>query len=277
MMEKNEIQEKKSIISVIFSLIFSVISIICISLIISHFYHPQDLLKQIPDNFILPVSRFAPEPVERTLFITGVILAPALLTLFFFLAEKIVKIQNQSLINKTYKNILFFSFFIILLTFLIDFVSNPFYYRICTITNTWILLVLLAFLFCYIIFYKEKKLLLSKYVIVSLCYILMLIVLLNSLYDVYNFDLKSEGYAGLHLGTVLFAIFQVFSGKPLLITHAHQYGLYPHFLEPLLKLTGLSVFKFTILMGILQVISFLYLYKFLREITSNVIIASAGF
>ncbi len=279
MMEKNEIQEKKSIISIIFSLIFSIISIICISLIISHFYHPQDLLKQIPDNFILPVSRFAPEPVERTLFITGTILAPALLTLFFFLAEKfiIVKIQNQSLINKTYKTVLLFSFFIILLLFLIDFAYNPFYYRICTITHTWIWLLCLTFLFSYIIFYKEKQLLLSKYFIVFLCYILILIALWNSLYDVYNFDIKSEGYAGLHLGTVLFSIFQVFSGKPLLITHAHQYGLYPHFLEPILKLTGLSVFKFTILMGILQVISFLYLYKFLREITSNIIIASVGF
>jgi hypothetical protein len=212
MMEKNEIQEKKSIISIIFSLIFSIISIICISLIIANFYHPQNLLKQIPDNFILPVSRFAPEPVERTLFITGTILAPALLTLFFFLAEKfiIVKIQNQSLINKTYKTVLLFSFFIILLLFLIDFAYNPFYYRICTITHTWIWLLCLTFLFSYIIFYKKKQMLLSKYFIVFLCYILILIALWNSLYDVIILILKVRVMPDYILEQCYFRFFRFF-------------------------------------------------------------------
>ncbi len=278
MQEEYEIQEKKKdYICLFFALICSILSIILVFLFIAGIYHPENSLNKLPNDIAVRLYNFAPEPLERMFFITGVILSPILITFFFFLIKTFIsiKIRNLSDINKLYKIFIFLSLIIIIVLSSIDIVFNPFYYDISDISDVFVPLLIFSFFLSYIFVYKDLKLLWLDYIVNIICYIFILLISLNSLCDLYNFN--NDLHFGTHFGTVFYAISQVFSGKVLLVDFIHQYGLYPHFLEPLLKITGLTPFKFTIIMGILNGISFFYLYKFLREVTENKIIASLGF
>ena len=70
---------------------------------------------------------------------------------------------------------------------------------------------------------------------------------------------------------------QVFLGKQLLVDFPHQYGMYPQFLVPLFRLIGLSVLKFTVVMGLLQAFAYWLIYRFLRNATANPLVAALGF
>ena len=75
---------------------------------------------------------------------------------------------------------------------------------------------------------------------------------------------------------VFHAMVQVFQGRALLVNLNHQYGLYPHFLEPLFRIIGLSVLSYTIVMAALNAASLLLLYRFLVEIAENRIVRHLG-
>jgi hypothetical protein len=72
-------------------------------------------------------------------------------------------------------------------------------------------------------------------------------------------------------------VVQVNLGRALLINCRSPYGLYPDLLQPVLALGGLSVLKFTALMGTLTAASFLLLWVFLRQATSNRLVAGISF
>jgi hypothetical protein len=75
---------------------------------------------------------------------------------------------------------------------------------------------------------------------------------------------------------VFHSVVQVFFGKQLLVDFVNQYGLYPHFLEPIFQLTGLSVFTFTAVMSLLNCLAFLCLYRFLAWETHDELLAFLG-
>jgi hypothetical protein len=80
-----------------------------------------------------------------------------------------------------------------------------------------------------------------------------------------------------HFNVIFHSMVQVFLGKALLVDFVHQYGLYPHFLEPLFRLVGLDFLSFTVLIGILTVVSFLLLLRTMFLITGNRTIVLLGF
>lgn len=69
-----------------------------------------------------------------------------------------------------------------------------------------------------------------------------------------------------HFGAVFYSVAQVFAGKTVLVHLPAQYGLYAELLNPLFKLIGLSVFKFSIVMAILQITSLITLFIFQMKI-----------
>ena len=73
------------------------------------------------------------------------------------------------------------------------------------------------------------------------------------------------------------SVAQVYLGKTLLINDSALYGLYALILKPIFQLIGLSVFKFTLIMGILKVLAFLSLLFLLRAAIKNRWIAFSGF
>jgi len=73
-----------------------------------------------------------------------------------------------------------------------------------------------------------------------------------------------------------YSVVQVFFGKELLVDFVNQYGLYPHFLEPVLRLVGLSVYSFTMVMGLLNCLVFVCFYRFLARETADELLAFLG-
>ena len=85
-------------------------------------------------------------------------------------------------------------------------------------------------------------------------------------------------YAGdFHFNAVFFPVVQVHLGEALLIDCASQYGLYPHLLQPLFAVAGLSVLKFTVVMALLTAGSFVALWLFLAQATKSRLAAFLGF
>ncbi len=80
-----------------------------------------------------------------------------------------------------------------------------------------------------------------------------------------------------HFNATFFPMVQVYQGKALLIDCPSQYGLYPHLLQPLFALTGLTVFSFTLVMGLLSAASFAALWWFLARACENKSAALIGF
>jgi hypothetical protein len=72
-------------------------------------------------------------------------------------------------------------------------------------------------------------------------------------------------------------VVQVYLGKALLIDYNSQYGLYPHFLQPLFAICGLGVVRFTVVMGLLLAGSYALLWRFLRQAVANQFVALLGF
>jgi hypothetical protein len=75
---------------------------------------------------------------------------------------------------------------------------------------------------------------------------------------------------------VFHSVVQVFLGRELTVDFIGQYGMYPHLLEPVFRLVGLSVFSFTLLMGLLNCLTFCFLYLFLARETRSVLIGALG-
>lgn len=90
-------------------------------------------------------------------------------------------------------------------------------------------------------------------------------------------NINSLWSMAIHFSAVFNPMVHVFNGKAILIDFINQYGLYPHLLEPLFRLTGLSVLGFSAVMVLLLVVSYSSLYAFLRQITAHRSMAFLGF
>ncbi len=109
------------------------------------------------------------------------------------------------------------------------------------------------------------------------CAAALLITAMTALAGTQVFGFQSIDTAwdyAMHFGSVFHSVEEVWAGKTLLVDFNNQYGLYPVFLLPLFKLTGLSVLKFTIVMAVLEVAAWLFLFMALRIILSSTALAA---
>ena len=88
------------------------------------------------------------------------------------------------------------------------------------------------------------------------------------LYNVFNLSTQVWGRL-METNAVFYCVTQVFAGKSLLVNIYSQYGLYAWLLVPLFKIIGLSTVKFSVVMGILNAASYLFLYLGLKRIVKN--------
>lgn len=104
------------------------------------------------------------------------------------------------------------------------------------------------------------------------------VIIAFPLYGIFSINAVRDHYIFTDsFNAVFHAVAQVFNGKAILIDFPHQYGLYPHFLEPLFRITGLTVLTFTLVMTIFSVLSLFLLYTVLLKMVRFRIIASLGF
>ena len=109
------------------------------------------------------------------------------------------------------------------------------------------------------------------------CGLALLLTAMAALFGTQVFGFQSIDTAwdyAMHFGSVFHSVEEVWAGKTLLVDFKNQYGLYPVFLAPLFKLTGLSVLKFTVVMACLEVAAWLFLFLAFRLMLSSSALAA---
>jgi hypothetical protein len=80
-----------------------------------------------------------------------------------------------------------------------------------------------------------------------------------------------------HIDVVIYPIVQVYLGKALMVDFSAQYGAYAHFMEPILKITGLSLISITSLFSLLMFVTLSSIAYALFKLLDNKLIAFVGF
>lgn len=218
------------------------------------FLSPAD--KADVDGFLdFFVGHIKPEGRERLLYLTGVILTPALITLYtFYMPPKLREIARQN-------------------TFLFFFSCCGILFLLASFKKTHYTLLQESFLFSSpilfilsIFFIKlssfsrltdKIKAVLLKGIPLFVFLIILLVSLMQITFD--NVIVQHEGNKH-HFGVLLYGIQQSFIGKVVLHDFLHLYGQYPIFLTPIFKLIGLSIFKISLVFSLLTASSLSFLW-----------------
>jgi len=277
-----------------FSLIFYLTLIIVVSslFLFADLYNPDinEALKIAKEQLLNPAGS-KPEPKERTLFFCAIIGSLLSITGFSLLFGKYFNrfVPKTSMVNTLhFLNILFISTLLYqCFTAVNPFSSEPqnihdtiaktnfdFYFiKSFLHKKTGFYLVVILPILLFLIFYKFKKSpemikLSNKYsniLAILFCFCLSCLALcISSFKFPYTFENKFD------FNAIFYSVVQVFNGHPMLVDgFTNTYGLYPHFISPLLKITGLSVFNFSLLMGFLLATCFVMIFVFLRKNIDN--------
>lgn len=290
MFDGNQRTERIYRIAGFLSILLSTIFFWFIGFVIWKKFHYMDDINAalLNQTFITGTYGVLPENVEKMQYICALLFFP--IALFILNKVFIQALQQKGIdIDKFYSLISIASISIILFFVFFDLKENMFYisgsvlyqqkgnYFYYQPLNSILLILLLISL--YVLYSKtslEIKLLIDK--ISSYLFLLTTVTLIicwslknvTTIYDPGNLS-------GDHFVAVFNSAAQVYLGRALLIDFPSQYGLYPHLLQPLFKLMGLDIFKFTSIMAVFLAISYLNVYIFLRSMLRNKLIVFAGF
>ena len=80
-----------------------------------------------------------------------------------------------------------------------------------------------------------------------------------------------------NFNAVYYSMSQVYSGAPLLVNgFTNTYGLYPHFLNIIFQITGLSTYSFSVVMAILIGVAFALNFYCMKQMVNNRVILFLG-
>jgi hypothetical protein len=272
-------------------------------LLIRQFYHPdvsgsialamQTLISYSPTTCV-------PEPVERMLYFAAVLLIPVSIFLIYRLLNRyLVFTITRPLKLLFYSGLILFMLAVVFLAWGGLGATNPCagniqsahdeesltnldFYFIHTFIYGHFLQFLLFFTLLVVLFLipinmTRKRVVFFrrslKWFTRSFCLILLIAIFLVSAFRFpYTHENKYD------FNAVYYSVVQVYRGMPLLVDHfTNTYGLYPHFLVPFLKITGLSVLNFSVLMGLLSALCFVFLFYVLRFAVKSWLLVLAGF
>jgi len=248
---------------------------------------------------ILCVGGYSPEPQEKVLFILGILV----FTLSFFGLLIIFNRIKHTLKAKAI-NPLYYSLLILCLAIIAFFVykgfsaQNPYFDNIQNSHDTnksnwdfyftgtflysnlsifsFIIFPLILFALIKANFQKQKNqglTTLRDYSIYLFCLLIIIILFFITAFKFpYTFENKYD------FNAVFYSVVQVYHGMPMLVNNfTNIYGLYPHFVVPILKITGLSVFSFTFIMATLLAACFVFLVLILKKQIDNKWLLLFGF
>lgn len=284
-MRESDLQDKqKYLISEFLSIVVSALLVCLTAFLIYNKFHYLDNVDMniIKNNFVVSIKSFKPENVEKVQFFSGLVVSCSLIYIFNTIILKMLDKKKRINLTRLYDIISVIIVSSVCFIFLSDIVNNDFYIKYNFFYNyqTQTILILTAIGMAAIFYYKlikyfEKSI---KYLPVSADIIsIFLISSLSHMQILSIYSVDNTGVFQSHFNAYFYSVAQVYQGKALLVDFVNQYGLYPHFLEPIFRITGLDVLKFTTLMAILFGISLLNIYLFIKNIVKNRLIALSGF
>jgi Concanavalin A-like lectin/glucanases superfamily len=291
----------------ILSILAAIVVYLVVAAITLNVYHPDiEQLRKMADELLLPdVGNIEPEPMEAMLFRLGIItIIPSLLGFYTLLCR--INFVKTLAAKKTFMVLSALCVAAVAAIIVIDFTATNTsdntsrFVSLATgeVPNTnfnfffdgfflgkylpvYALIVVPAVWCLFFIALKKKqwegkKLLAGKLALISgylvLGGVLLTVVLMNTFDTPYSVENKYD------FAAVYYSMTQVFAGVPMLVDgFTNTYGLYPHFLNPLFQLTGLSVFKFSLTMSLILLLCFVLNFYVLRKFVSNKIILFLGF
>ncbi len=105
----------------------------------------------------------------------------------------------------------------------------------------------------------------------SILLLLVYVVLMNAT------DFPETWQNQYDLNPVMFSQTQVYAGNAMLVNELiNIYGLYPHFLNPIFQIVGLTTYTFTLVMSLLIVAGFIFIGLALRSTVKNRLLGALG-
>ena len=275
-----------------------------VALLVQLFYNPdisqaQTIAAKVLYNYSPLLC--LPEPKEQMFFMSAVLTITLSIALFTILTEKIRKKGETRYVNILYPATLIIGLAALGLIVVKGFMNpnpfaggfNNFMDSICN-TN-WqfyfkdtflfsflpvyasIIFPMILFLFFYPFKTTEK---ISRFIRISnqafvygFCSCIIIVVFLIT-----AFEFPYTGYNKYNFNAVYYSVVQVYNGLPLLVDNfMNTYGLYPHFVVPIMKLSGGTIISFTIIMAFLLAVCFIFLLYVLRQTVDNVFLILFGF
>jgi len=278
----------------------------CIASIIISVYHPDvAAIKAAADKMFFDVGIVRPEPVEGVLFKVAVISLFPLIGGFYFLFLK-VPVIGRLAAGKVYAVfVAICSLGFLVLMWRAFAAGNPF----CPANGYWLRqennrdFCVSNFDFYFKGLFLENRMWLYTLFAVPLVSLLFLygfrkkgwhnakwfkwavgilgypivIYTVFAIVAMHSFTFPHTAENKFDFNAVYYPMTQVYAGVPLLVdNYMDTYGLYPHFLLPIFKVVGLSIFKFSFVMALLLACSFVLNYLFLRAFVRNKVILLLG-
>lgn len=301
----NEVELKQEFLNWLISIICALVTYCGVAQVILHAYTPDvAALKAAGAELLIAGDSVRPEPMEAMLFRVAVVLIPLLLTGFYYLFSKKGFLRPLAE-ERTFTIVSVLSVLAVGAMVYLDLAApNPFFkdggdipqigrdYFCDTnysfyfgghlpengvLLYTFVIMPLISCLF-FIGFKKyrwdEGRLFRQWSLIATYCMVGAVIACCVAM-SVFYFPYQSENK--FDFNAVYYSMTQVYAGQPLLTGHfVNTYGLYPHFLNPVFQLTGLSIVKFSFVMSLLIGASFILNFYCLRQFVTNNVILCLG-
>lgn len=229
----------------------------------------------ISENFVVPLEGFRPEQAERAQYLFTLISLPSFILIFGVLNSKwkflhFLTVRNHNLI-------VYISALVVIILGCLDFRLYALYYFDSSPLFSYPLTffgIAIVFIIATLYFNKwinsstdAHRIRLVNFVYFLLVILTLLIVLpllvarRGNLVTNYFFDGSFDAY--------FYSIVQVIKGKTFLVNLNSQYGLYPYFLLPVIKLIGLDISVFSVLQIVLYSIFLTMFLLVLEKLVQN--------
>ncbi|MCX7049730.1 MAG: LamG domain-containing protein [Candidatus Sumerlaeota bacterium] len=229
---------------------------------------PQEIARM----FIWNYWHFKSEPLERLRYLSALILSPLFLWMFFAIFRRFLRKPLEiSFVRHSIYGALLVLLLIAASWFLYFVLKTVPYYindSLPWLHPFYSLLFFLGVIQLILISRNRSANRIAGW-LVWLAYVYLLVIIIKTCVFNEYYIFVGTGAFGAHFNPVFHSVVQVCLGKAVLVNLPSQYGLYPHFLEPLFRIIGLSVYSFTVTMGLLLALSFLCVLLVLRDNIRN--------
>ena len=288
-----------------FCIIGTILLFACLAFLITKIYHPEteSIVQAALEKCLF--TDFQPEPVEALLYRTGLLFIPCCLLLLYYIStrpffQKIA--QNKAL---AYILVILATIGIALLTYYVFAQDNPtfkdtlgkelnerdrtaetnfqffflnsyLYSHLTLYLCAWVTLLLLFYLI--VTRFLKDKWLKAYNILISIAGFVYSGIMILQLFGMNHFSMPLNWENQYDFNAVYYSVTQVNAGSQLLADgFTNTYGLYPHFLQPIFSVFGLSVSNFTWMMSLLIAFTFASLLLLLYTNVKDKLLVFLGF
>lgn len=270
------LQKQKRYIIFSLSIYFSLFFLLLLNGLVIFFYKPNiiQILGQAKLDYVAYIFKsIRPKPVERLQFLVNTLAAPFILLFSYVICRRLV-INYFDRVLKWYKTLVCLNAFLAFsLIYLALAVSGFFFVNDSFFAGSYGRFIYALIIFPTLLYFFLKNKIPEKVVVLlnSLGFLAVFVVFCLGVTNLKN------GYVPVDLDPVIYPQMLVRAGYSLLAPITSFYGLYPFFLKPIFMIFGFSVLKFSLVMSVIMAGCFGFIYKALKYIVKDKMLAALGF